>query len=283
MFSAGKQFRDAMSAEKPLQVMGVMNAFIAMMAKETGFRALYLSGGGVANFAHGLPDLAVTTLNDVLEEVRRIKSAVDLPLLVDIDTGWGNSLMIARTIRSMIAAGAAGVQIEDQVSDKRCGHRPGKQVVSIAEMIERLKAVVDARSDPNFVIVARADGTDLIERGIAYQNAGADIFFPEAVRSLEQYQEIKRALTIPVLANMTEFGQTPLCTVQELAKIGIDVILYPLTVARVMNHAAQSALQVIRQKGTQKPLLDSMQTREELYRILNYYKQEQKICLSTKD
>jgi methylisocitrate lyase len=278
--STGKKFREALHNEKPLQVVGIINAYIALMAKQAGFHALYLSGAGVANSSHGLPDLALTTLHDVLEDARRITSAVDLPLLVDIDTGWGNALMIQRTIKEMILAGVAAVHIEDQVIQKRCGHREGKRVVSIEEMVDRIKAAVDARTDPNFVIIARADafaseGIDkTIERGIAYLEAGADAFFPEALHTLDQYKTIKSAVQMPVLANMTEFGKTPLFTREELAQADVDIALYPLTVNRGMNFAAQHILQELRQKGTQKHLLEKMQTRQELYKFLDYESQE---------
>jgi methylisocitrate lyase len=281
--SPGKKFREALYHEKPLQVVGVINAYIAIMGKHAGFRALYLSGAGVANSSHGLPDLALTSLHDVLEDARRITAAVDLPLLVDIDTGWGNALMIQRTIKEMILAGVAAVHIEDQVIQKRCGHREGKRVVSIEEMVDRIKAAVDARTDPNFVIIARTDafaseGIDkTIERGIAYREAGADAFFPEALHALDQYKAIKSAVKIPILANMTEFGKTPLFTLEELSQAHVDIALYPLTVNRGMNFAAQHILQELRQKGTQKHLVEKMQTRQELYKFLDYEAQEKQI------
>jgi methylisocitrate lyase len=281
--SPGKKFREALYHEKPLQVVGVINAYIAIMGKHAGFRALYLSGAGVANSSHGLPDLALTSLHDVLEDARRITAAVDLPLLVDIDTGWGNALMIQRNIKEMILAGVAAVHIEDQVIQKRCGHREGKRVVSIEEMVDRIKAAVDARTDPNFVIIARTDafaseGIDkTIERGIAYREAGADAFFPEALHALDQYKAIKSAVKIPILANMTEFGKTPLFTLEELSQAHVDIALYPLTVNRGMNFAAQHILQELRQKGTQKHLVEKMQTRQELYKFLDYEAQEKQI------
>lgn len=278
--SPGKKLRDAMQQEKPLQMVGTINAFIAMMAKSIGFRALYLSGAGVANSSFGLPDLGITSLNDVLEDARRITSAVDLPLLVDIDTGWGNRLMIKRTIKEMLRAGVAAVQIEDQISDKRCGHREGKQLVSKEEMVNRLKAAIDAKSDPNFLIVARTDALAIeglektIERAVAYREAGADILFAEAFQTLDQYKKIKSAVKIPILANITEFGKTPLFTLQELSQANVDIALYPLTVNRAMNFAALRTLQTLRKEGTQKNLLELMQNREQLYQFLDYEKQE---------
>lgn len=280
---AGKRFREAMLAEKPLQIVGTINAYIAIMAKQAGFRALYLSGAGVSNSAFGLPDLALTTLNDVLEEVNRITAVVDTPLLVDIDTGWGNSLLIARSIKSMLKAGAAGIHIEDQIINKRCGHRPNKVIVPIADMVDRIKAAVDAKTDPDFVVMARSDAfaseglERVIERLIAYQEAGADMLFPEALHSLEDFIAIKKAVNIPILANLTEFGCTPLLTLEELEIAGIDLALYPLTVNRTMNKAAFNALKELRTQKTQRRLLDQMQTRQELYEFLNYYTSENQI------
>lgn len=279
----GQKFRKALHAEKPLQIAGTINAYCALMAKSIGFKALYLSGAGVANCSYGLPDLGMTTLDNVLEDTSRITSAVDLPLLVDIDTGWGNALMIERTIKSMIRAGAAAVHIEDQVFAKRCGHHSGKVLVSKEEMCGRIKAAVDARSDLEFVIMARTDafsieGIDLtIDRTLAYKEAGADMLFAEAVDTLEHYKILKDAVGIPLLANLTEFGRTPLFTTEELAKAGVDMALYPLSASRAMNQAAQKVYQDIRQNGTQKKSIDSMQTRDELYRILHYDDYEQKV------
>lgn len=281
--SPGQQFRNALKQEKPLQIVGVINAYVALMAQKNGFRALYLSGAGVANSSHGLPDLALTTLNDVLEDARRIISASSLPLLVDIDTGWGSTLMTQRTIREMVRAGVAAVHIEDQTTQKRCGHLAGKQVVSTKQMVDRIKAAVDARSDPSFVIMARTDAFAVeglektIERGLAYRDAGADALFPEALHTLEQFKTFKSAVQIPVLANLTEFGKTPLFTLQELSEAHIDMALYPLSVNRAMNLAATRVLYELRQKGTQRALLDEMQTRDELYHFLNYGDFEKKL------
>lgn len=278
--SPGKRFRNAIALESPLQLIGTVNAYVAMMAKRMGFRALYLSGAGVANSSYGLPDLGMTTLDNVLEDVRRITSAVDLPLLVDIDTGWGSSLMIQRTIQLMIRAGAAGVHIEDQAISKRCGHRPGKKLVSKAEMVDRIKAAVSAKTDPDFIIMARTDACaaegleSAIGRAIAYKKAGADMVFPEALNTLEQYRLFKEAVGIPILANLTEFGQTPLFSLKELAHVGVDIALYPLSVNRAMNLAARQVLHEIRHKGTQRNLLHRMQTREELYQFLDYLSYE---------
>ncbi len=274
--TAGSLFRQAVNEEKPLQVVGTINAYVAIMAERVGFRALYLSGAGVANASHGLPDLALTTLGDVLEDVRRITAASSLPLLVDIDTGFGGALMIGRTIREMCRAGAAGVHIEDQVTEKRCGHRPGKRVVSAEEMADRIKAAVDARTDPDFVIMARTDsvateGLDAaLERACRYRDAGADMLFPEALEGLDQYPRFAEAVGIPVLANMTEFGVTPLFTVRELAEAEVSLVLYPLSAFRAMNAAALKVFRSIRENGTQKGLLDSMQSRDELYDFLGY-------------
>lgn len=279
----GERFRLALKEEKPLQIVGTINAYIALMAKEIGFKALYLSGAGIANSSYGLPDLGVTTLDNVLEDVNRITSAVDLPLLVDIDTGWGNSLMINRTIKAMIRAEAAAVHIEDQVMNKRCGHRPKKSVVSKEEMVDRIKAAVDAKTDPHFIIMARTDAHSIegvdkaIERAIAYEEAGADMLFPEAFTNIEDYAKFKKAVKVPVLANLTEFGKTPLYTKKELAKAGIDMALYPLTVNRAMNYAAHKMLKNLRENESQAPFLDEMQTRDELYHYLNYLAHEEKL------
>lgn len=276
MKSKGYHFRTALSAEKPLQITGVINAYVAIMATHIGFKALYLSGAGIANSAFGLPDLELTTLDNVAEEVRRISGAVDTPLLVDIDTGWGNNLMVARTIKTMEAAGAAAVHIEDQPFGKRCGHRQGKKVISIEQMTDRIKAATDARRDPHFVIMARTDafGSEglkkTIARAQAYVEAGADMIFLEALNEISQYAEVRKHITVPLLANITEFGVTPLFTLNEIAEAGIDMALYPLSANRAMNLAALKTLQTIRTEGTQRSLLDAMQTREELYGFLNY-------------
>ena len=276
----GQKFHDALSQEKPLQIVGVINAYVALMAQQAGYRALYVSGAGVANSSYGLPDLAMTTLDNVLEDVRRVTAVVDLPLLVDIDTGWGNALMIARTIKSMIRAGAAAIHIEDQIIEKRCGHRPGKRLVSTEIMCDRIKAAVDAKTDPNFVVMARCDGLAVegfsatLERAAAYCEAGADMLFPEAFGSLEEYKKFKSVVNVPILANITEFGKTPLFTREELANAGVDMALYPLTVNRAMNKAAFEVLQTLRLQGSQKGLLDQMQTRNELYKVLDYEKYE---------
>ncbi len=281
--TAGSRFRQAVIEEKPLQVVGAVNAYTAIMAEKVGFRALYLSGAGVANASLGLPDLAMTTLGDVLEDVRRITAAGSLPLLVDIDTGFGGALMIGRTIREMCRAGAAGVHIEDQVAEKRCGHRPGKKVVSTQEMTDRIRAAVNARADRDFVIMARTDavaveGLDAaIERACRYREAGADMLFPEALGGLDQYRRFAEAVEIPVLANMTEFGVTPLFTVRELAEAKISLVLYPLSAVRAINAAALRVFRAIRAEGTQKGVLDSMQSRAELYDFLDYVDYERKL------
>lgn len=278
--SPGKRFREAMSVECPLQLVGAVNAYVAIMAKQAGFRALYLSGAGVANISYGLPDLGITTLDNVLEDVRRITDVVDLPLLVDIDTGWGHSLMVTRSIREMIHAGAAGVHIEDQAIHKRCGHRPNKTIVSRDEMIDRIQGAAEAKTDSDFIIMARSDAfaveglEGLIKRCKAYRDAGADMIFPEALQTLEQYKAVKEEVGLPIMANLTEFGLTPLFTLEQLRSAQVDIALYPMSVSRVMNHAAQHALNVIRQEGTQESLLPKMQTREELYHYLNYFAYE---------
>ncbi|ETI69222.1 2-methylisocitrate lyase [Neobacillus vireti LMG 21834] len=269
--------------EKPLQVVGTINAYTAMMAERVGYRAIYLSGGGAANASFGLPDLGITTLNDVVEDVRRITNASSLPLLVDADTGFGGAFNIGRTVRLMIQAGAAGIHIEDQVSAKRCGHRPNKAIVSLSEMVDRIKAAVDAKTDPDFLVMARTDalaveGLDAaIERACACVEAGADMIFPEAVLTLEQYDIFVKAVGVPVLANITEFGQTPLFTVNELEQAGVSLVLYPLSAFRAMNAAALKVYQGIRSEGTQKNVVDLMQTRMELYDFLNYHEYEQKL------
>ncbi|MBB65648.1 MAG: methylisocitrate lyase [Waddliaceae bacterium] len=266
--------------ESPLQIVGCINAYVALMAKASGFRAIYLSGAGVANSSYGLPDLGLTTLDNVLEDCRRITSTVDLPLLVDIDTGWGNALMIARTIKEMIRSGVAAVHMEDQVAEKRCGHRPGKALCSKEEMCDRIKAAVDAKTDSNFVLMARTDalaseGLEAsLERARAYKEAGADMLFAEAVVNLEQYTAFKEVTEIPVLANITEFGQTPIWSKEELKSAGVDMILYPLSANRAMNQAAFNVFQDIRVNGQQSASLSQMQTRDQLYEFLNYHKYE---------
>lgn len=281
---AGELFREALAAESPLQIVGAINANHALLAERAGYRAIYLSGGGVAAGSLGLPDLGISTLEDVLVDVRRIVNVCKLPLLVDIDTGFGPSAFnIARTITSLIAAGAAAVHIEDQVGAKRCGHRPNKELVSQAEMVDRVRAAVDARGDNPFVIIARTDaiaveGMDAaIARARAYVEAGADAIFPEAIRDLDSYKKFTDALSVPVLANITEFGLTPLFSTTELKSAGVDMALYPLSAFRAMNKAAENVYEVIRREGTQKSVLDSMQTREELYERINYYEYEKSL------
>ncbi|HAT1597495.1 TPA: methylisocitrate lyase [Legionella pneumophila] len=282
-YSQGKKLRDALMKEKPLQVVGTINAYTALQAQKAGFHAIYLSGAGVANASYGLPDLGITTLNDVVEDARRIMSAVDLPLLVDIDTGWGGAFSIARTIKEMIKAGVAAVHIEDQVQAKRCGHRPGKALVEKEEMIDRIKAAVDAKTDPDFVIMARTDAlaneglNKALERISAYIEAGADMIFFEGVRKLEEYQALTEQCHVPVLANITEFGVTPLFTLEELKGVGISLALYPLSAFRAMSAAAEKVYDTIRKNGTQKDILAEMQTREELYQVLNYHFYEDKL------
>ena len=281
--SAGQKFREAVAGEKPLQVIGAINAYTARMAEATGFKALYLSGGGVAANSLGMPDLGISTLEDVLTDVRRITEVTSLPLLVDIDTGWGSAFNIARTVRSMIKAGAGAVHMEDQVGAKRCGHRPGKEVVSKEEMTDRIKAAVDARADPGFVIMARTDalaveGLDAaIERACAYVEAGADMIFPEAMTELPMYRKFKSAVKVPILANITEFGQTPLFTTTELGSVGVDIVLYCCSAYRAMNAAALKVYQTIRAEGTQKNLIPMMQTRDDLYKYLGYHDYENKL------
>jgi methylisocitrate lyase len=281
--SSGARFRAALAVEKPLQVIGAINAYAARMAERTGFKALYLSGGGVAANSLGMPDLGISTLEDVLTDVRRITDVTTLPMLVDVDTGWGSALNIARTIRSMIKAGAAAVHIEDQVGAKRCGHLPGKEVVSRDEMVDRIKAAVDARTDATFVIMARTDALAVegleaaIERAVAYVAAGADMIFPEAITELAMYRRFRDAVAVPILANITEFGQTPLFTGSELASVGVDMVLYCCSAYRAMNKAALEVYRAIRRDGTQKNVLDAMQTRSELYDMLGYHAYEEKL------
>ena len=282
--TAGARLRAAVAAEKPLQVVGTISANHALLAKAAGFRAIYLSGGGVAAGSLGVPDLGISALEDVLIDARRITEICDLPLLVDADTGFGPSAFnIARTVKSLIKAGAAGCHIEDQVGAKRCGHRPGKELVSKEEMIDRIKSAVDARTDPNFVIMARTDALAVeglsaaIDRARSCVEAGADMIFPEAVTELPIYQQFASATVGPVLANITEFGKTPLFTIEELRSVGVGLALYPLSAFRAMNKAAQTVYHSIRQDGTQKNVLDKMQTREELYQSINYYDYERKL------
>lgn len=281
--SAGARFRRALEEERPLQVMGTINAYAAMMAERVGYRAIYLSGGGVANASYGLPDLGITSLNDVLEDVRRISAASSVPLLVDIDTGWGGAFNISRTIREMIRAGAGAVHIEDQVAQKRCGHRPGKAIVSTEEMCDRLKAAADAKDDPDFILMARTDALAVdgfeavIDRAGAFVEAGADAIFAEAMTDLDMYRRVVEAVDVPVLANITEFGQTPLYSTEELGEAGIRMVLYPLSAFRAMNRAALGVYEAIRRDGHQKAVVDTMQTRMELYDYLGYHDYEQKL------
>lgn len=281
--SAGAKFRQAIATESPLQIVGTINAYTAMMAARSGHKAIYLSGAGVANASFGLPDLGMTSLNDVCEDIRRITAATDTPLLVDADTGWGGAFNIARTVTEMTRAGAAGFHIEDQVAQKRCGHRPNKEIVTQAEMVDRVKAAVDARTDEQFFIMARTDALQqqgleaAIERAQACVAAGADGIFAEAVHTLEQYQAFTDALDVPVLANITEFGQTPLFNKVELAGVGVDMVLYPLSAFRAMNKAALTVYESILAKGDQKDVVDLMQTRAELYDFLNYHSFEEKL------
>ena len=283
--TAGERFRAALAEEKPLQVAGAINAYTARLAEATGFKALYLSGGGVAANSLGMPDLGISTMEDVLIDVRRITDASGLPLLVDIDTGWGGAFNIARTIRSMLKAGAGAVHMEDQVGQKRCGHRPGKELVPTAEMVDRIKAAVDARTDEGFVLMARTDalaGEGLeaaIARAQAYVAAGADMIFAEAVTELGQYTEFRAAVGVPILANITEFGQTPLWTRDELGAAGVDIVLYCCGAYRAMNAAALKVYEAIRAEGTQKNVVGLMQSRADLYKYLDYHAYEEKLDL----
>ncbi len=281
--SAGARFRAAVKEEKPLQVIGAINAYAARLAERTGFKALYVSGGGVAASSLGIPDLGISTMDDVLTDVRRITDITNLPVLVDIDTGWGSAFNIARTIRSMIRFGAGAVHIEDQVQAKRCGHRPGKAIVPKEEMVDRIKAAVDARTDREFVIMARTDalaveGLDAaIDRAVACVEAGADMIFPEAVTDLAMYKNFARAVKVPILANITEFGSTPLFTVKELRDADVSLVLYPLSAFRAMSKAALAVYGAIRNEGTQKNVINLMQTRAELYDCLDYHSFERKL------
>nr|WP_298891172.1 methylisocitrate lyase [uncultured Acinetobacter sp.] len=279
--SAGARFRAALLEEKPLQIMGTVNAYAAMMATQVGYRAIYLSGAGVANYSYGMPDLGMTSLDNVLEDVRRITSRVDTPLLVDIDTGWGGAFNISRTIKQMISAGAAAVHLEDQAAQKRCGHRPNKEIVSLEEMVDRVKAAADAKTDPDFVLMARTDALQkeglqgVIDRACAYVEAGADAIFAEAMTDITMYKTVCDAVGVPVLANITEFGSTPYYTVEELGEQGISMVLYPLSATRAMQKAALQVMRSVREHGTQVNVLDIMQERKELYEFLNYHEFEQ--------
>ncbi|WP_215408446.1 methylisocitrate lyase [Janthinobacterium sp. JC611] len=283
-YSAGAAFRKAVQEESPLQVVGAINANHALLAKRAGYKAIYLSGGGVAAGSLGLPDLGISSLDDVLTDIRRITDVCDLPLLVDADTGFGSSAFnVARTVKSMIKFGAAGLHIEDQVGAKRCGHRPGKEIVSKEEMVDRIKAAVDARTDPNFVIMARTDALAVdgleaaLERAVACVEAGADMIFPEAITDLEMYATFAKAVNVPILANITEFGATPLFTLDELRSAHVGLALYPLSAFRAMNKAADNVYRALRRDGTQKNVVDTMQTRMELYESINYHDFEQKL------
>jgi len=281
--SPGANFRKALDDNNPLQIVGTINAYCAMLAEDAGHDAIYLSGGGVANASYGLPDLGITSLNDVIADVERISGASDLPLLVDIDTGWGGAFNIARSIKAMEKAGAAAVHLEDQVSQKRCGHRPNKAIVSKEEMVDRIKAAVDAKSDGDFVVMARTDALAVegmesaIERAIAYVEAGADAIFPEAMQDLAQYRQFVDAVKVPILANITEFGQTPLFNCKELHESGVAMVLYPLSAFRAMSKAALEVYQTISINGDQTAILDKMQSRTELYEVLGYHAYEQKL------
>jgi methylisocitrate lyase len=281
--SAGFRFRAALAVEKPLQVAGCINAYAARMADRTGFRAIYLSGAGVAAGSLGLPDLAISTLDDVLTDVRRITDITDVPLLVDADTGFGNALNIVRTVKSLVKSGAAAMHIEDQVQAKRCGHRPGKAIVSHEEMVDRIKAAVDARTDADFVVMARTDALAVeglqaaIDRAGLYVEAGADMIFPEAVTALDMYRQFAAAVQVPILANITEFGVTTLFTVEELAEVNVSLVLYPLSAFRAMNAAALKVYRAIRNEGSQRNVIDTMQTRAELYEFLDYHAYEEKL------
>jgi len=283
MNSAGARFRAAVEAEKPLQVMGAITAYAGLMAKRVGYKALYLSGGGVAANSLGVPDLGISTMEDVLTDARRIVDATQMPLLVDIDTGWGGAFNIARSIRSFINVGVAAVHMEDQVGQKRCGHRPGKEVVPTDEMVDRVKAAVDARTDGSFVIMARTDaaaveGVDAaIERACAYVEAGADMIFPEAMKTLDDYRRFKQAVKVPILANLTEFGSTPFFTTDELREANVDIALYCCGAYRAMNKAALHFYETVRREGTQKNIIDTLQTRAELYDFLSYHAYEDKL------
>jgi methylisocitrate lyase len=281
--SAGNRFRIAVSEESPLQVMGAVTAYAGLMAKRVGYKALYLSGGGVAANSLGMPDLGISSMEDVLIDARRIVEATDMPLLADIDTGWGGAFNIARTIKSFTRAGVAAVHMEDQVGQKRCGHRPGKEVVSLQEMVDRVKAAVDARTDSSFVLMARTDAAAVegldsaIERAVAYVEAGADMIFPEAMTSLDDYRRFKAAVKVPILANLTEFGSTPFYGTGELRDAGVDIALYCCGAYRAMNKAALNFYETVRREGTQKNVIDTLQSRADLYDYLNYHSYEDKL------
>jgi len=281
--SAGKKLKEAIAANSPLQIVGTINAYTALLAEKSGHKAIYLSGGGVAASSLGVPDLGITSLQDVLVDVERITNSTDLPLLVDIDTGWGGAFNISRAVKSLINSGAGGLHIEDQVAQKRCGHRPNKEIVSKQEMVDRVKAAVDAKTDDDFVVMARTDalaneGIDLaIERSLAYQEAGADALFPEALTTLEEYKMFSKEIDIPILANITEFGKTPLFNCEELKDSGVSMVLYPLSAFRAMSKAAESVYEEINQSGSQENVLNKMQTRDELYEVLDYHSFEKKL------
>ena len=281
--SAGKKLREAIANNSPLQIVGTINAYTALLAEKSGHKAIYLSGGGVAASSLGVPDLGITSLQDVLVDAERITNSTDLPLLVDIDTGWGGAFNISRAVKSLINSGAGGLHIEDQVAQKRCGHRPNKEIVSKQEMIDRVKAAVDAKTDDDFVVMARTDalaneGIDLaIERSLAYQEAGADALFPEALTTLEEYKMFSKEIDIPILANITEFGKTPLFNCEELKDSGVSMVLYPLSAFRAMSKAAESVYEEINQSGSQENVLNKMQTRDELYEVLDYHSFEKKL------
>lgn len=290
MKSAGKKFRESLKEQNPLQILGVINAYSAIQAERAGAKALYLSGAGVANASYGLPDLGMTMLEDVCIDIRRITGRCNVPLLVDADTGWGGAFNIARTVKEMTKAGAAGCHIEDQVAQKRCGHRPNKELVSVEEMSDRIRAAVDAKTDPDFIIMARTDahaseGQDAaLKRAHAYVKAGADMIFAEAIHTLKEYENFTNEIKVPVLANITEFGATPMFTVDELASVGINMVLYPLSGFRAMNKAALTVFDAILKNGTQSSTLDIMQTRMELYDMLDYHSYENKLdALFSKD
>ena len=280
MESSGKKFRKLVAESKPLQIVGTVNAYSAILAEKVGHQSIYLSGGGVAASSLGVPDLGITTLSDVLEDAKRITQATSLPLLVDVDTGWGGAFNIARCVREMTNSGVAAIHIEDQVAQKRCGHRPNKAIVSTNEMLDRIKAAVDAKTDPSFVIMARTDALAVegmqsaIDKAMAFAEAGADMIFPEALNTIDQYREFSDSLNVPILANITEFGQTPLFSKVELSEAGVDMVLYPLSAFRAMSNAALNVYQHILDDGHQKNVLESMQTREELYDFLNYHQYE---------
>ena len=281
--SAGARLWQALENERPLQIAGTINAYAALLAEKAGFKAIYLSGAGVANHSFGLPDLAMTTLNDVCDDIRRITYVIDLPLLVDADTGWGSAFMIGRTVREMARAGAAGCHIEDQVGVKRCGHRPGKALVETAEMCDRIKSAVDGRSNDKFVIMARTDAHAVegqqaaLDRAADYVEAGADMIFAEALTTLDEYRQFTDTIDVPVLANLTEFGSTPLFTTDELKQAGVRIALYPLGASRAMAAAAQNVYRAIREQGTQKSVVDTMQPRTDLYDVLGYHAYEDKL------